>query len=108
LLGQGAFQICQAPAAPDDPGADPDVTGIDLARIPTVGPWFSIGRTGWPRPVLQLHRSSKDCVPPGNGKVRSGHIAAGGPCDKAVFTLGEIFFPCGGFRGRNTIENACI
>ncbi len=100
--------MCRASAAPDQPGADPDVTGIDLARIPTVEPSYSIGRTGWPGPVPQLRRSSKDCLPPGIGGIRLSHLAAGGLCHKAIFALGENFFPCCGFRGKNTIEIAYL
>jgi hypothetical protein len=89
-------------------GAEPDVTGIDLARIPTVEPSSSIGGSGWPRPVPQLHRTSKDSVPPWSGEFRCGHLAAGGLCDKAIFALGENFFPCGAFRGKNTIDIAYL
>jgi hypothetical protein len=95
-------------AAPDHPGADPDVTGIDPARIPTVEPSFPIGCTGRPCPVPQLHRISKDSVPPGSGEFRFRHLAAGGLRDKAVFALGENFFPCGAFRGKNTIDIAYL
>jgi hypothetical protein len=90
------------------PGAEPDVTGIDLVRVPTVEPTFPIGGTGWPGPVPQLHRMSNESVLPVSGEFRFCHLAAGGLCDKAVFTLGENFFPCGVFRGTNTIEIAYL
>jgi hypothetical protein len=88
------------PAAPDPPGAEPDVTGIDLVRIPTVEPTFPVGGTGWPGPVPPLHRMSNESVPPVPGEFRFCHLAAGGLCDKAVFTLGENFFLAARFVAR--------
>jgi hypothetical protein len=82
------------------PGAEPDVTGIDLVRVPTVEPTFPIGGTGWPGPVPQLHRMSNESVLPVSGEFRFCHLAAGGLCDKAVFTLGEIFFLAARFVAR--------
>jgi len=58
---------------------------------------FRLCRTGWPASLQHLHRRSLNRGDPASGEIRSCQLAAGGPCDKAIFSLGEIFCLAVGF-----------